>query len=79
MKEEKLRNAANEFAFNLDTGDLNTNRDTFIAGAEWMKAQLERNAIECQVVPFEGNLLLEPQVKIALEPYKIVKVIIIKE
>lgn len=32
-REELLLNEANCYAFDLDCGDLNTNRDTFIAGA----------------------------------------------
>lgn len=35
-EEQKLYDAANAYAFDIDTGDLNTNRDIFIAGAEWM-------------------------------------------
>lgn len=39
-KDERiLYDAANTYAYKLDTGDLNTNRDTFIAGAEWQKKQ----------------------------------------
>lgn len=34
---DELYNVANAYAFNLDEGDLNTNRDTFIAGANWQK------------------------------------------
>jgi len=42
----KLRNAANSYAFDLDEGDLNTSRDTFVAGAQWMKEQLINKACE---------------------------------
>ena len=38
-KERKLYEAANAYAWDIDTGDLNTNRDIFIAGAEWQKKQ----------------------------------------
>ena len=34
-KEQEIRNKANGYAFDMDEGDLNTNRDIFIAGAEW--------------------------------------------
>ena len=34
-RNKTLREAANGYAFDLEEGDLNTNRDTFIAGAEW--------------------------------------------
>ena len=35
QEEKKLYEAANAYAWDIDTGDLNTNRDIFIAGAEW--------------------------------------------
>ena len=48
-KEKELYNAANAYAFDLDEGDLNTNRDTFIAGALWQKVQMQKDAIETTV------------------------------
>ena len=48
-EEKKLYNAANGYAFELDEGDLNTNRDTFIAGAQWQKQQILEDAIEATV------------------------------
>ena len=38
--EINLYDAANTYAYKLDTGDLNTNRDTFIAGAKWQSEHL---------------------------------------
>ena len=51
-KERELYNAANAYAFDLDEGDLNTNRDTFIAGAEWQKEQMMKDAIEINDATF---------------------------
>ena len=42
QEEKELFNAANAYAFDLDCGDLNTNRDAFIAGAEWMASLYEK-------------------------------------
>ena len=33
--EKKMRDAANANAFDIDCGDLNTNRDIFIDGVKW--------------------------------------------
>ena len=40
--ERKLYEAANANSFNIDCGDLNTNRDIFINGAKWMEKQFEK-------------------------------------
>ena len=67
-EEKKLYDAANGYAFELDEGDLNTNRDTFVAGAQWQKENLWKDAqgddlpeIDREVIvlyqpyPCEGN------------------------
>lgn len=41
----KLYDAANEYAWNIDSGDLNTNRDSFIAGAKWQYEQFEKERL----------------------------------
>ena len=46
QEEKELYNAANAYAFDLDCGDLNTNRDTFVAGAKWQKEQIIEKACE---------------------------------
>lgn len=46
QEEKELYNAANAYAFDLDCGDLNTNRDTFVAGAKWQKEQMMKDAVE---------------------------------
>lgn len=46
QEEKELYNAANAYAFDLDCGDLNTNRDTFVAGAKWQKEQFEQERLK---------------------------------
>ena len=56
--EKKLYEAANANAFNIDVGDLNTNRDIFIDGAKWMEEQLEANRLKhCdELTPQEAQI-----------------------
>ena len=42
QEEKELYNAANAYAFGLDCGDLNTNRETFVDGAKWQKEQMNK-------------------------------------
>ena len=46
QEERKLYDAANEYAWNIESGDLNTNRDSFIAGANWQKEQFEKERLK---------------------------------
>ena len=46
QEEKELYVAANAYAFDIDCGDLNTNRDTFVAGAKWQKEQIIEKACE---------------------------------
>jgi hypothetical protein len=48
MKEEerKLYDAANKYAWDIESGDLNTNRDSFIAGANWQYEQFENERLK---------------------------------
>ena len=72
-EEKKLMNAANGYAFDLDTGDLNTNRDTFIAGANWMKEQMMKDAME---INFDFDTI---NATLKYKQGKKIKLIIIKE
>ena len=84
-KERELYNAANAYAFDLDEGDLNTNRDTFIAGAEWQKEQMSKCFFESKVALWDGMKVIEPDldgITQALSSFNDgdkVKVLIIKE
>lgn len=49
-REELLLNEANGYAFDLDCGDLNTNRDTFIAGAEWADSHPRKGLVDIKKV-----------------------------
>lgn len=44
--EKKMYDAANANAFELDEGDLNTNRDVFIDGINWYRNNVWHNANE---------------------------------
>lgn len=45
QEERKLYDAANKYAWDIDSGDLNTNRDIFIAGANWRYEQFEKERL----------------------------------
>jgi len=46
QEERKLYDAANAYAWNIESGDLNTNRDSFIAGANWQYEQFEKERLK---------------------------------
>ena len=77
---EDLMEAANGYAFDLDTGDLNTNRDTFIAGANWQKEQMMVKAIDGEVGYWNiRGLFVNMEMPNELEEGDKVKLVIIKE
>jgi len=46
QEERKLYDAANKYAWDIESGDLNTNRDVFIAGAKWQYEQFEKERLK---------------------------------
>lgn len=46
QEERKLYDAANKYAWDIESGDLNTNRDSFIAGANWQYEQFEKERLK---------------------------------
>ena len=77
---EDLMEAANGYAFDLDTGDLNTNRDTFIAGANWQKEQMMAKAIDGEVGYWNiRGLFVNMEMPNELEEGDKVKLVIVKE
>ena len=77
---DDLMEAANGYAFDLDTGDLNTNRDTFIAGANWQKEQMIAKAIDGEVGYWTiRGLFVNMEMPSELEEGDKVKLVIVKE
>lgn len=80
-REELLYNEANKYAFDLDVGDLNTNRDTFIDGAKWADEHPRKGLVDidkaCEWLNyvlrngcFVNNDVGEREIKAVIEDFK---------